>query len=139
NVVLDDDDRLSGDRARDWAAEPMRDLRLQAEVRYVNLVVEPLARHGSGTRSCLNTLAQAKAFFRAVQGLALNLDLFQLWNDPDLMTVAYGRSIPVGLLQVCDFMVDQTTQTGRRTIPGQGSAPWQEVLLAARSIFRHIP
>lgn len=139
NVIVGGSATLPLPAARSRAADALGRLAADAAEAGVGIVVEPLHVLNIRGKSCLNTIHQAEDLFellqrRGIRNVALNLDFFHLWWDPDLDSLLEGRSVPVGLFQVCDA-AQEAGASPRRVPPGEGQADWRGALEAVRRTF----
>lgn len=140
NVIVGGSATLPLAAARSRAADAFVRFAAEAAEAGVEIVVEPLHVLNVRGKSCLNTIHQAEDLFEllgreGIRNVSLNLDLFHLWWDADLESLLAGRSVPVGLFQVCDAAQDPGTLLPRRVPPGEGRADWRGALAAVRRSF----
>lgn len=140
NVIVGGSSHLALREARNHIPSALALLARQAEREKVPLVVEPLNVLNARGKSCINTLRQVEELFEKAEGLdspplALNLDLFHTWWDPDLDVVLSGRSVQVGLLQICDAGQDLTTLLPHRLPLDEGHVDWRDILSTFRNSF----
>lgn len=140
NVIVGGSPLLGLSEARERAAKGLLELAAVAAESGVRIVLEPLHVLNVRGKSCLNTIAQAERLLdmlarEGIGNVALSLDLFHLWWDPDIDRLLAGHSVPVGLLQICDVFQDPQTLLPRRVPPGEGHADWRGALGSVRRNF----
>lgn len=138
NVIVGSSPHQPLHEVRRHATAQLQHLAAQADALGVPLVLELLNPLNARSKSCLNTLAQARKMMAGLTGMRLNADFFHVWWDPDLEELLQG-SLPVGLLQICDIASDPVTIMPRRVPLGEGFFDWQRALTAARRQFPHAP
>jgi sugar phosphate isomerase/epimerase len=87
----------------------------------VRIALEPLHPMYAADRSCLNTLAQARAVAEAAGAdVGLCLDVYHIWWDPGLSAeIASCRGRILGL-HVCDWLVPTQDMLNDRGMMGDG-------------------
>lgn len=139
NVIVGGSKTLALPVARDLVADRLAAFAQEAAGLGVQLMLEPLHFLNVRTTSCVNTIAQSEWLFDRIPGLALNVDLFHLWWDPDLDRLLRGDSVPIALLQICDVAIAEGDQIPRRVPLGEGFVSWAEYVHAVRKAFPMVP
>jgi sugar phosphate isomerase/epimerase len=96
----------------------------------VPLLLEPMHPALALTRSSCNTIAHAREMTAGLVNVRLNVDLFHLWWDPDLLGLLADAG-SLGLMQVCDVAVVANSTLMRRVPLGEGMIDWQSALAAS--------
>lgn len=139
NVIVGATPDLALREARARASDGLAWLAGEAVACGVTLVLEPLHPNTAMLRSCINTIAHCAA---VAPGMALNLDYFHLWWDPDLDALTDGTGAPLGLVQVCD--VGGALPEGglpRRLPLDEGLLPsgWRDLLARCATSWPAVP
>lgn len=119
------------DQSRAQVQEGIAQLADYAKDLPIQLALEPLHPMYANDRSCLNTLAQAHALCRAVEAspvqphtpkIAIALDLYHCWWDPDLYSQIEAISADNRLcaFHVCDWLVPTNDLLMDRGMMGDG-------------------
>jgi sugar phosphate isomerase/epimerase len=110
--------------AREIAAEGIAALLPHARQAGVTLALEPLHPMYAADRACLNTMKQANDLCDTLgAGVAIAVDLYHVWWDPDLeREIARAGRSPGRLLafHLCDWLVPTTDLLLDRGMMGDG-------------------
>lgn len=139
NVIVGGTDLIPLSEARSLAASRLESFADQARSQGVELMIEPLHHLNVRTKSCFNTISQLSPLFDRVPGLTVNVDLFHLWWDPDLDDLVNGKSLPVGLLQICDVALLNGITAPRRVPLGEGCIAWADHIKSVKRSFPGVP
>lgn len=97
----------------------------------LRLAVEPLHPMYAGDRSCVNTIAQARAICDRVGSpvLGVAVDVYHVWWDDRLeaQIEALGREGRLFGFHVCDFKPEPAHPLHDRGLMGEGCAPIREI------------
>ncbi len=100
----------------------------------VRLALEPLHATRARTRSCVNTIATAAAMMTGpVSSVTLNLDMYHLWDDPDLEQAMAGIGPRIGLVQICDIGEQ------RRLPLDEGDVDWRSFVRGIQARHADVP
>lgn len=120
------------EQAREQALAGLAAFAADARTARVPLVVEPMWLANVFGKSCVNSIVQLERAASSIPGLALNLDYYHSWADPDLGRVLRGESLPVGLLQICDVDWAEQPNQALRAPLGEGRLRVLDQLAAHR-------
>jgi sugar phosphate isomerase/epimerase len=86
----------------------------------VALAIEPLHPMYAADRACVNTLAHANDLCDQLDGLAIALDAYHVWWDPDLAGEIARAGKRIISYHVCDWLVPTTDFLLDRGMMGDG-------------------
>ncbi len=86
----------------------------------VPLALEPLHPMYAADRACVNTLAHANDLCDEIEGLAIALDAYHVWWDPDLPCQIARAGRRIISYHVCDWLVPTTDFLLDRGMMGDG-------------------
>ena len=139
NLIVGGTASIPLSEARDDAFEQSCALAQRAKSLGTRLLIEPMHPIQTTGKGCVNTLEQAHAWTQAIDGLALNLDLFHSWWDPSLPLALQGEMSPLGVVQICDVSINAESMLPCRVPLGQGQIDWRNAVRHLVRSFRHIP
>ncbi|MGH3009029.1 MAG: sugar phosphate isomerase/epimerase family protein [Gaiellaceae bacterium] len=116
-----------GDRAT--AVGGVRVIAREAEQLGLRLSVEPFQREGIESWSILNTLGDAAEFVEEVgsDAVGIQLDVWHLWNTPDLLEEIPRHAHLIAGVHVGDWR-EPTRGWADRVLPGDGAADLPAIL-----------
>lgn len=112
------------DRARVQVAEGIAACVEHAEAAGVKLAIEPLHPMYAGDKSCINTIASARAVCDEVdhRSVGVAVDVYHVWWDPDLeaQVAALGAENRLFGFHVCDWRLPTRDLLLDRALMGDG-------------------
>ena len=139
NLIVGSSDQLALTESRKIALEKSVELAAQAKSRGTRLLLEPMHPLQARGKGCVNTLAHASQWLKAIPALSLNVDLFHSWWDPDLERALSGEMGSVGVLQVCDVLIATGTCLPSRAPLGEGGIDWYAAAVHALATWPDMP
>lgn len=119
------------DGARTMVAEGLAAVAQHAAEVGVKLALEPLHPMYAADRSCINTVASARAVCDRVghPALGVAVDVYHVWWEPGLaeQIASLGREGRLLALHVCDFKAETTHLLLDRGLMGEGVIPIREI------------
>jgi sugar phosphate isomerase/epimerase len=139
NLIVGSSALLPLARTRDQALALAGELAAMAKARGTRLLLEPMHPLLALTKGCVNTLEQAAQWLTAIPDLALNIDLFHSWWDPSLAAACQGHCGEVGMIQICDLLINPATNLPRRAPLDEGTLDWASLVELALTALPGTP
>lgn len=125
NLIVGGSTELDLASARESAMAKSALLAATAKQYGTRLLLEPMHPLNVRSKGCVNTLRQAAQWLTQIPELALNVDLFHSWWDPDLEDALSGTLGEIGVLQICDIVIDPKTNLPLRGPLDEGFLDWR--------------
>jgi sugar phosphate isomerase/epimerase len=111
---------LTLDQSRDYIFDRLEQYSYEAQSLGVSLLLEPIHPVWTWSKSCINSINEAVDIVNNINSIKINLDLFHTYWDSDFLKFLESDNDNIGLIQICDVIESEDTNSLHRVALGQG-------------------